>query len=103
MLQSRTRASLFADIAWPSPKGKKSLVSVNCLIDLASAFLPERLGLGVWCPHPSLQKNKAEGVYCRLWHCSVLSLPYMCGDWDFWEQVWKCQRVDLGLSLVSWD
>lgn len=41
-----------SDDAWPAPKGKKSLVSINRSIDLASAFLPERLGLGVLCPHP---------------------------------------------------
>lgn len=94
--------SCFADTARPSPKGKSPL-SVNCLIDLASAFLPEHLSLGVWCPHPSLQKNNAVGVFCRLWHCAVLSPPCLCGDQNLWKQVWKCQYVDLGLSLVSWD
>lgn len=77
-------------------------MSVNCLIDLASAFLPERLGLGVWCSHPSLQ-NEAEGVFCRLWHCAVSSPSCLCEDRDLWKQVRKCQRVDSGLSLVSWD
>lgn len=33
----------------------------------------------------------------------MLSSPCLCGDRNLWKQVWKCQRVDLGLSLVSWD
>lgn len=73
MLLCFSLQSCSADTARPPPKGKTSLVIVNCIIDLSSAFLPECLGLVVWCPDPSLQKNKAEGVFCRLALCSVVT------------------------------